>query len=195
MMAGSINRPPLRLVLLGLVLLADLMVAVGGGIYLSGDLSDRQDHLDQLRLQRDAAQHSQAEGQAALATAQQLRDQVAPLVLTGQDGLPPRLQLVKALEAQRLLHEISGLHYRLTAESAEPVVGSSLEQVRRPVELDMQAGSQAELAAFWQDLLDKLPGKARLDSAEIERTPQGVKGLLAFHQLSLRPAGSAADVP
>jgi len=180
---------------LGSVLAIDLLVAVVGGFSLSGELLDRQDQVEQLRLRLDAQQRSQSEGQAALASAQQLKDQVAPLVLTGDNGLPPRLQLVKAIDAQRLLHDMASLRYRLSGESAEPLAGSSLEQVSRPVEVELSADTQAELAGFWQGLLDKLPGKAKLESAEVEKAAQGVHGQLAFRQLSLRPQGSSADVP
>lgn len=195
MMAITLKRPPLRLLLLGGVLLADLLAAVVGGLSLSAEMMDRRDHVDQMRRQLELRERSQSEGQAALASAQQLKEQVAPLVLTGQDGLPPRLQLVRAIDAQRLLHDMGGLRYRLAAENAEPLAGSGLELVSRPVEVELAADNQAELAVFWQGLLDKLPGKARLDSAEIEKTAQGVRGQLAFRQLSLRPLGSAADVP
>jgi Tfp pilus assembly protein PilO len=198
MMATSLKRPPLRLILLGSVLVIDLLVAVVGGFSLSGELLNRQDQLEQLRLRLDAQQRSQSEGQAALVSAQQLKDQVAPLVLTAENGLPSRLQLVKAIDAQRLLHDMATLRYRLSGESAEPLAGSSLEQVSRPVEVELNADNQAELAGFWQGLLDKLPGKVKLETAEIEKAAQGVHGQLAFRQLSLRPQGSpgfGADVP
>ncbi|HVI51404.1 MAG TPA: hypothetical protein VM661_09365 [Candidatus Sulfotelmatobacter sp.] len=194
-MAVARKRPSPRLVLLGIILMTDLVVAAGAGLFLIDDILERREHVEQLQAQLANLQRSQSEGLAAFASARQLRDQVAPLVQSGQNGLPPRLQLLKAVDAQRLLHEMPPLHYRLAAESAEPLAGSGLEQVNRPVELDQQADSQAELAVFWQDLLDKLPGRTRLDSAEIEKTAQGVRGQMVFRQLSLRPVGTAADVP
>jgi len=195
MMAVRLKSLPLPLALIGAVLAVDLLAAVVGGLTLSDQLFQNQDRLDMLRSQAEAKERAASEGQAAQASAEQLKELVAPLVLTGKDGLPPRLALVKAIDAQRLLHETEPLHYRLSPEQAEPLAGSALEQVARPVEIELSADKSATLAAFWQDLLDKLPGRSRLDSFEIEKTAQGAHGQIALRQLSLRPMGSGGDVP
>lgn len=198
---ASAALPSIRLTLLAVVLLADLL-ATAGGLFLSEDVAARQDHVERMRRELNRLEQARAAGQADQEQAEKTRRRVTPLVLAdGGDGLPPRLQLLHAIDARRLARHMPPLRYRLAAENVEAVPGSGLEQVSRPFELEMQAPDQAGLAAFWQDLQDGgLPGLILLDGATIEKTPgdknaAGVTGHIRLRQLSLRPAGSGADVP
>lgn len=187
------SRLPRRFWGLGLVLLVDLVILLAAIFLFSDQLTERETELAVLSAQRANAQTRLSEAQAALAAAEPVRIAVAAVVSGGE--MPDRLRLLRGLDEQRQSHGIASLHYHLGPETAEPVVGTGLEQVAHPLALDQKAASLAGMSAFWQDVMDHLPGKAKLDSAVLEKGPADWSGHMEFRALTLRRAGEARDVP
>ena len=178
----------------GVVLLLDLLTALVVPLVLSDEMDERQTRLDILRGQVAMAQKQANDAGAALAGTGDQLTKVAPLLAaSGPDAIPDRLRLLWGLDEVRKSHDLPSLRYRLSPESATPIMGSALEIVSRPVSLELSAGTPAEMAGLWRDLLASAPGAPRFDRAEWSRDGKSVSGHLDFKSLSLRRAGEGKD--